>query len=137
MKIKYTKELLEVMNLFSSLTGARLKDCFEVDEIIYFVVDEGQIGKAVGKGAVNVKKLQEKLNKKIKIIEFNHDLIKFVKNLIFPLKVNSITEEEGIVELRSDDRQTKGLLIGRNAKNLKIMTDVVKRYFDIMEVKVL
>jgi N utilization substance protein A len=136
MKIKYTKELLDLMGFFSALTGARLKDVFEVDEMLYFVVEPGQIGKAVGKNAVNVKKLQQKLNKKIKIIEFNHDLVKFVANVIFPFKVDSITFDEEVVLLKSQDRQTKGLLIGRNAKNLKIMTNVVKRYFQINEVKI-
>jgi len=136
MKIKYTKELLDTMGIFSAVTGARLKDCFEVDEITYFVVEPGQIGKAVGKAAVNVKKLQHKFNKKIKIIEFNPDLLKFMANVIFPFKVDSIDEADGVVSLKSQDRQTKALLIGRNAKNLKIMTDVVKRYFTISQIKV-
>ncbi|MBW2963217.1 NusA-like transcription termination signal-binding factor [Candidatus Woesearchaeota archaeon] len=136
MKIKYTKELLDTMGIFSAVTGASLKDCFEVDEMIYFVVESGQIGKAVGKGAINVKKLQHKFNKKIKIIEFNPDLLKFMANVIFPFKVDSITEADGVVSLKSQDRQTKALLIGRNAKNLKIMTNVVKRYFTISQIKV-
>ncbi|MFC1800968.1 NusA-like transcription termination signal-binding factor [Nanoarchaeota archaeon] len=136
MKIKYTKELLALMSIFSAVTGSRLKDCFEIEDLIYFVVEEGQIGKAVGKGAINVKKLQEKFNKKVKIVEFSHDLVKFIKNLIFPFKVDNIAEEENVVVLRSEDRQTKGLLIGRNAKNLKVMTNVVKRYFNINEIKV-
>ncbi len=136
MKIKYTKELLDIMGLFSAVTHAHLKDCFEIDETFYFVVEPGQIGKAVGKSAVNVKKLQEKLKKKIKIVEFNPTLVRFVTNFIFPFKVDSIEEEEGIITIKSQDRQTKGLLIGRNAKNLKIMTDVVKRYFTISEIKV-
>lgn len=136
MKIKYTKELLDLMGLFSAVTGARLKDTFETEEITYFIVEPGQIGKAIGKNAVNIKKLQRKLNKKFKIIEFHPELTRFIANLIFPFKVDSIEESEGLVTLKSQDRQTKGLLIGRNAKNLKTMTDVVKRYFQINEIKV-
>jgi len=136
MKIKYTKELLDLMGLFSAVTGARLKDTFEVEEVLYFIVEPGQIGKAIGKAAINVKKLQHKLNKKIKIIEFNPGLTKFVSNFIFPLKVDSVVADDGLVTLTSQDRQTKGLLIGRNAKNLKTMTNVVKRYFTISEIKI-
>jgi len=136
MKIKYNKELLDVMSLFSSLTGARLRDCFEIDETFYFIVEPGQIGRAVGKKAANVKKLQEKLNKKIRIAEFSPDLMQFVRNLVFPFRPDSVDQEDGTVVIKSQDRKTKGLLIGRNAKNLKTMTDVVKRYFPIEEIKV-
>lgn len=136
MKIVYTKDLLDIMSFFSALTGSQLKDCFEVEEMIYFVVEPGQIGKAIGKGAANVKKLQEKLNKKIRLVEFNPDLIKFVTNLTYPFKVDAITEENGLIKIKSQDYQTKALLIGRNAKNLKTMTNVVKRYFTINEIKV-
>ncbi|MCK4590067.1 MAG: NusA-like transcription termination signal-binding factor [Nanoarchaeota archaeon] len=136
MKIKYTKELLDLMSIFLAVTGARLKDTFEIEKVIYFIVEPGQIGKAIGKGAINVKKLQNKFNKKIRITEYNPDLLRFIQNLIFPLKVDAIEEQDGVVILKSNDRQTKGLLIGRNAKNLKITTDVVNRYFKIKEIKV-
>lgn len=136
MKIKYNKELLDLMSIFSSVTGASLKDCFEVEEVIYFIVEPGQIGKAIGKGAVNVKKLQQKFNRKLRIAEYSQDLARFVQNLIFPLKVDTVELQDETVVLKSNDRQTKGLLIGRNAKNLKITTDVVKRYFPIKEIKV-
>ena len=136
MKIKYNKELIDLMGIFSSVTGAGLKDCFEADEVLYFIVESGQIGKAIGKGAVNVKKLQQKFNRKLRIAEYSQDLARFVQNLIFPLKVDAVELQDETVVLKSNDRHTKGLLIGRNAKNLKITTDVVKRYFPIKEIKV-
>jgi transcription termination/antitermination protein NusA len=130
MKITYTKELLEVMNIFSHMTHASLKDCFEYDELLYFIVLPGQVGKAVGKEGTNVKRLQQKLNRRIKIVEFSDSAIKFVKNLIYPLRVE-ISEDNGTVYIRSDDRQTKARIIGRDAKHLNMVSSVVKRYFSV------
>ena len=136
MKIKYTRELLERMNLFLRATGAGLKDCFEGEDTLYFVVENGEIGKAIGKGGIIVKELQNKLQRKIRIIEFHPDAAEFVKNVIYPLTVDGVEVHGTIVVVHSLDRNTKGLLIGRNAKNLNMLTKVVQRYFTVDEIKV-
>jgi len=137
-KIVYDSDLLKLMNLFEQITKANLKDCFTDDNgLLTFVVQEGEIGKAIGKAAVNVKNLEKMLNRKIKIVEFNPHLIQFVKNVVFPLKVEEATQEEKLVMLTSSDVNTKGLLIGRNAKNLRNTEKIVKKYFDIDEIKVI
>ena len=137
-KIVYDSDLLKLMNLFEQITKSDLKDCFYDDNgLLTFIVQEGEAGKAIGKKAVNVKNLEKMLNRKIKIVEFNPQLLQFVKNLIIPLKVEETAQEEKIVMLRSPDMNTKGLLIGRNAKNLRNTEKIVKKYFDIDEIKVI
>ncbi len=136
MKIKYTKELLAMMNLFSRATGAGIKDCFDAENTIYFVVQPGDLGKAIGKGGIIVKELQHKLQRKIRIIEFHNDASEFVKNVIYPVTADSIELQGNLLIVRSSDRNTKGLLIGRNAKNLNMLTKVVQRYFTVDEIKV-
>ncbi len=136
MKIKYTKELLWTMSLFSRMTGSRLKDCFEMEGVLHFVVEPGDAGKAIGKGGIVIKNIQEKLKKRVRVVEFSSDIATFVQNLIHPLKVDGVSHEGSVVVLKSEDRNTKGLLIGRNAKNLNMLRDVVQRYFPIEVVKV-
>lgn len=137
-KIVYDSDLLKLMNLFEQITKSNLKDCFVDDNgLLTFVVQEGEIGKAIGKKAVNVKNLEKMLNRKIKIVEFNPHLLQFVKNLIIPLKIEEADQEEKVVILTSPDINTKGLLIGRNAKNLRNTEKIVKKYFDIDEIKVM
>ena len=66
-KIVYDSDLLKLMNLFEQITKANLKDCFVDDNgLLTFIVQEGEIGKAIGKKAVNVKNLEKMLNRKIK-----------------------------------------------------------------------
>lgn len=137
MKIKYDLNLMKFMSFFESLTNTRLKDCFiDKNSLLVFVVEENQIAKAIGKKGVNVKNIKEKLNRKIKIVEFNPHLEIFIANLINPLKAKEIKIDEKIVTIVGPDTKTKGLLIGRNGQNLRNYEEIVNRYFDINEIKV-
>lgn len=127
---------MKFISLFETITGARLKDAVNEDGRLLFVVEEGEIGRAIGRNGVNVKRLENVLNKRIKIVEFNNDLLQFVRNLIYPLNAREIKEENKIVTITGPDTKTKGLLIGRDAQNLRAYEAVVKRYFEIDEMKV-
>ncbi|MBD3354806.1 NusA-like transcription termination signal-binding factor [Candidatus Woesearchaeota archaeon] len=135
-KIKLDIETMKCISLFGKITKVTAKDCFKQDKKLIFIVDEGKAGMAVGKKGANIKKLEKLLNKKVKIIEQSDDLIEFVKNVIYPLKAKEISENEGIVTIVPIDNKTRGYLIGREASNLRNYEEVVKRYFDIEELKV-
>ncbi|MBW3017904.1 hypothetical protein KY325_01960 [Candidatus Woesearchaeota archaeon] len=124
------------MSFFEKLTQSKLKDFFEMDDLLVFVVQPAQLWKAVGAKGVNAKRLREKFKKNIKIVEFNADLKTFIQNMIYPLKADSITEEEGIITITDEDRKTKALLIGRNAQALRGLEKAVKRYFKLDEIKI-
>jgi len=136
-KIKYNINLMKFISIFETITRAQVKDCFEIGERLVFVVKEGNIGKALGKEGSNVKRLENVLKKKLRIIEFNPDLIQFVKNVVFPSKVKNIVEENKIIIITPPDSETRGYLIGRGAVNLNYTKDIVKRYFEITDIKVI
>ena len=133
-RLKLDTDSLGLGTIMERITRARVKDCFKEDDIIYFIVASGELGKAVGKGGSSIRKVQEELGKKIKVIEFRNNLAAFVKNVIFPLKVEEIIEEEGIVKIKERSKKTKSLLIGRDGKNLKLINRAVKRFFNVNEV---
>lgn len=138
MKIKYDLNLMKFMSFFESLTNTRLKDCFiDKNSLLVFVVKENEIAKAIGKKGVNVRNIKEKLNRKIKIVEFNPHLETFVGKLINPLKAKEINVDDNVVTITGPDTKTKGLLIGRNGQNLRNYEEIVNRYFDIKEIKVI
>jgi N utilization substance protein A len=136
--IKLDNDTLKLMGFFERLTNAKLKDCFEdMNGMLVFVVDKGEIGQALGKNASTVIKLKEKLpSKRIKIVEFDSDLIKFINNLIFPYKAQNITLDGDTAIIESDSTEVKGLLIGKNGRNLRNYESIVNRYFKIKEIKV-
>jgi NusA-like KH domain protein len=135
-KIVYDVEMLKIINLFENVTRARVKDAFYLRDVLTFVVFEGDMFKALGKSLSNLHKIGDMLQKKVKIVEYNTDLIKFLTNLLYPYKVREIVQEGKIITIKDDDTKTKGLIIGAKAQNLRAYEGIVKKYFDIEEIKV-
>jgi len=126
---------MKFMSIFESLTGAKLKDCI-LNEKVTFIVQAGEMGKAIGKKGSNIRRIEGVLKKKIRVIEFNEDVSKFVYNLLYPLKVKEVKEEDNVVNIYAEERKTKGMIIGRDRGRINSINDIVKRYFEISDVKV-
>lgn len=135
-RLKLDPETLGLSSVMERITKTRVKDCFNDGETVYFIVSFGELGKAVGKAGANIKKVQHELGKRVRVIEYRDDIIGFVKNIIYPLKVEDIVEEDGSVLIKESSKKTKSLLIGREGKNLKLINRAVKRFFNVNEVKV-
>jgi len=92
MGIKISTDEIKYIGLFESMTGATVKDCIFEDNKnkIVYVVKEGDMGLAIGKNGANAQRVKETLNKPIDIIEYSDDPVKFIKNIIWPVKVKSI-----------------------------------------------
>ncbi len=60
----------------------------------------------------------------------------FVANLIYPFKVESITLNEKVITINDSNQKTKGLIIGAKAQNLRLYESIMKKYFEIEEIKV-
>lgn len=134
--IKFGFEELKIMNLVEQLSGVTPKDLMREQERDIFIIPEGSIARCIGKGGVVVKKLENMLKKKIKFIEYSTDLKQFIRNAVHPLELQDVVQEDAVVTLHAADHQTRGLLIGRSAMNLRSTEAVVKRHFPISELKV-
>jgi len=130
-KVILDQEALGLSLLFEKMTRAKVVDCFQDGEVICFVVSAGEMGKALGKNASNLHRLQQEFAKRVKLIEYNENLIWFVQNVIYPLKVEEIIPGEGTITLKDSNKKTKGLLIGRDGKNLLLTKRAVKRFFNV------
>jgi N utilization substance protein A len=136
-KVVYDTGTMQVIAHFEKLTGARLKDCVIGDQQVFFVVEPGDAGKAIGPKGANIRRLESALKKKVKVVEFSHELVSFIKNLVYPVDVKQVREEEdGVVVLVPPDLKSRGLLIGRNAQTLRAYEAVVRRFFPVKELKV-
>ena len=133
----YDQEMIQYMTLFEQVTRTSLKDCFFFKDKIVFLVDEGNLGKAIGKNKMNIVKLEKLLNRRFKVIEFNSDLCTFIMNLMAPLKCKDIRREEDIVIITGTDTKTKGLMIGARAQNLREYEKLTQKFYpDLKEIKV-
>ena len=137
MKITFDTDAIRMITLFENITGAPVKDCIIQKDNVYFLVEEGKIGIAIGKNGNSVKNAENLIKKNIKIFEFSTDLNSFIKKLIpqaTGIRVRNESERV-IVEVKVD-RKNKAMVIGREGKNLKIFKDLLTRNHKIDELMV-
>lgn len=135
--MKLTQDSINNINLFESLTNAKVKDCFLDGDKLVFLIEEGNVKKALGRNNSNVERISRILKKEIKIIAFSNDVCKFVSNLIYPNKADEIKVDNKFVDIIVSDNVVKGRIYGRGRENLKRVNNIVKNYFDIDEIRVI
>lgn len=140
--IKLTSKEMRYIALFESITGASVKDCIldEDENRAIFMVKEGDVGMAIGKGGKNIHLLERMTSKKHEIIEFSSDPAQFIKNALKPAHVTEvrITEKPdgkfiAVVQVNPKD---KGVAIGKNGRNAERIRFLAKRYFEIQNVSI-
>lgn len=138
MSTVFDAELIKTMSWFEAKTRARCKDCFtDQNGKLTFILEQGELGKAIGKKAAKLRELEEKLGKKIRVAEFAPNVGELIVNLTTPLKIVDLEErEDGVIIIQGKDMKTNGLLIGKQARNLRNLEWMVRRFYDVKEIKV-
>jgi N utilization substance protein A len=140
--IKFTSNEMRYIALFESITNASAKDCIVDEEQgrVIFIISEGQIGVAIGRGGRNIHTLERMTGKKHEIIEYSEDPVKFIKNALKPALVQEVRVTErpdgtkmAVVAVSPKD---KGVAIGKNGKNAERLRFLAKRYFQIQNVSI-
>ena len=135
--MKLDNETISLLAFFENLTRSRVKDCFFDRDKVVFIVEKGEMSKAIGKYGSNVKKMEYFSKKKIKIVEFNKDVKIFLKNYLFPIEVQEIMEKEGSIEMHINGMRERGLVIGRDRMNVENLQKIASKYFKIKDIKVM
>ncbi len=123
---------LRYLKLFMKITHIQIKNCFYYNNMIIFAVPRKLLSKAIGKQAVNVKKISEILRKRIRIIALpkgEEDLRKFIESIVAPVTFNELEVKENEV-IMNPGKQTKAALIGRNKRRLLEMKKIIQDYFE-------
>ncbi|MCK4424391.1 NusA-like transcription termination signal-binding factor [Candidatus Bathyarchaeota archaeon] len=140
--IRFTSTEMRYIALFESITGANVKDCIIHEEQgrIIFLVKEGEIGMAIGKGGKNIHVLERMTGKKHEIIEYSENPTQFIKNALKPANVKEvrITEKPDgkTIAVVTVNPRDKGLAIGKNGRNAERLRFLAKRYFQIQNVSI-
>ena len=138
--IKLTTDQIRLISLFQNVTKTTARDCLddEKQNKIIFVVNEGKMGLAIGKGGSNIKTLQNILKRHVELIEYFDDPTKFLKNILNPKLVNEVkvdTKQDGSLQaIVIVDQGKKGLVVGREGRNAERARLFAKRYFNISNV---
>jgi len=138
--IKLSTDQMRLMSLFQNVTGATARDCVEDEKQnrVIFVVNEGKMGLAIGKGGSHIKNLQNIVKRNVEIVEYSDDATKFLKNilnskLISEVKLNK--RDDGTLQaIVIVDPRKKGIVVGREGRNAEKARLLAKRYFEISSV---
>jgi len=140
--IKLTMDQMRKISLFQKITKVTPRDCLddEKQDRLIFVVNEGKMGLAIGKGGSNIKSLQNILKRNVELIEHFDDPIKFLKNILNPKFVKEVkidTKADGSSQaIVIVDHGKKGLVVGREGRNAEKARLFAKRYFNISNVQI-
>jgi transcription antitermination factor NusA-like protein len=130
-------QTMRYINLLDRSTRVRTSRCFVYNNIIYFAVPKNMMSKAIGPAAANVKRMQEKLGKRIRIICEPYglqDAERFARDIVDPVKFKSLEVQEGILVLNAGNGN-KAALIGRNKRRLLELSQILEDNFG-MELKI-
>jgi len=133
-------QLMRYINLFERISRVSTTKCFVYNNQVVFAVPKSKVSTAIGKGAANVKKLNEILRKKIKIVAMpsdnsNSGIGKFIEDVVEPIEFNKV-EIKGDSAVISAGRQSKAALIGRNRAREKELSEVLKNFFRISKLRI-
>jgi transcription termination/antitermination protein NusA len=142
-KIKLTPDEFSYLSLFQTITTAVSRDCIideKMDRVI-FVVHRGQMGMAIGKGGSNIKQLQNAITKKIELVEYSENPINFIKNVFNSDMIQDVKISERIDGTKTAivvvDMKKKGIIVGKDGRNVDKARILAKRYFNITNVLIL
>lgn len=131
---------MRLISLFQNVTGASARDCVEDEKQnrVIFVVSEGKMGLAIGKGGSHIRNLQNIVKKSVELVEYSDDPVEFLKNMLNPKLVTDVKlnkrldgTTQAIVMV---DPKKKGIVVGREGRNAEKARLLAKRYFEITSV---
>ncbi len=136
-KVKLSMDDMAMIARFEQITGAAAVDVIRDDEgeRIIIVVRAKQLGKAIGRGGVNVKAASDVFGRAVDVVEMAETAEEFVKSALAPARVEAVKIIEhrdgnkvASVTVKNEDR---GIAIGRDGRNVARARILVKRHFDL------
>ncbi len=131
--MELTEKDLGFFSKFESITGVMPSDYCISGELLVFLVNPFQIGKSIGKKAVNISRLRRAFGKRVVVIPDNEDVEVFVRGFFNNVLINNIEVREAmgdrLVVLIIDEKD-RGIAIGRNGERIKAAKALLKRKFN-------
>ena len=125
-------DTIGVIVTFENMTGTEVRDCLIGDDVIYFLVNEGKIGMAIGKGGQIIKNAERAFRKQIKVLEWNPDNTQFIKNMIPQAQKINIKGDVASISITNKDR---GAVIGKGGQNIKMLRELINRNSTLKDLK--
>ena len=131
--------IIEYRALFARVTKMEVKECMENEDMVVFIIPERKMKEMFERNPDVVNKVREKINKHILLAESSRDLLSFIKNLYFRygIKEIDIRWNQGQIDIHVGvDPNEVGKAIGKEGRNVKLMKEIVGRFFEIKSLSI-
>ena len=127
-------QTMRYINLLDSASHVKTRKCFVYNNIIFFAVPRKFMSRAIGPDASNIRRIQEKLGKKVRIIEEvedSRDAKEFVEDIVNPVKFRSFEVDGTEATITAGNNQSKAILIGRNRRRFDELKQIINDIFGL------
>ncbi len=128
---KIDMQTMRYINLLDNVARVKTAKCFTYNDTVIFAVPAYAMRKAVGPAGINVKNIEGKLGKRVKIIRDFNDISeakRFIEDVVSPVTFVSLELRENIFILTAGVRN-KAILFGRNKKRYEELKQIVEDNF--------
>ena len=138
MTVTLSDEARQYMGLFDDVTDVGPNDCLVEEDRVVFLVPPGEMGAAIGSGGAVVGEVEERIGKRVDLVEDADAADAFVANCLAPAAVRNVTiSEQGgttvaYVEVAEEDR---GVAIGREGRTIETARELARRHFGVEDVQ--
>lgn len=140
--VKYTIEDLNFMKLFQAVSGIYPRDIVQDQKFnrTIIVVDKGSMGASIGKSGQNIIYIKKVTGKDVVVVEYSDNMQDFIRGLIgqnVSFNINESTNATGAKQITiSVSPESKGLVFGIKGQNIEKIKLLLRRYFNVTQVKV-
>lgn len=127
-------QAMRYINLLDKESNVKTRKCFVHNNIIFFAVKKEAMSRAIGPSAINIKRIQDKIGKRVRIIQEDEglsDIKRFIEDIVTPVKLKSVEMKDGAVIVAAGSNQNKAALIGRNKRRFLELQKIVKNVYGL------
>lgn len=131
----FDNDTIQLISAFERITRSRVHDCLKADvegePLVFFIIDSGGMGKAIGKNGSNIKNAEDLMGCRIRVFEYSADEAELVKNLVPSAKSVRISNGKAVIKVAK-----RGAVIGKGGSNIKVLKEILERNSTIREIEV-
>ncbi|MCX8158966.1 MAG: hypothetical protein N3D20_01595 [Candidatus Pacearchaeota archaeon] len=127
-------QIMRYINILDRASRVKTKNCFIYNNMVFFAVPKYTISKAIGPNAINARKIEEQIGKKIRIIEEPDGITsieRFITDIVSPIKFKLIEIKDNTVVLTAGSTTNKAALIGRNKRRFDELRKILMDNFGL------
>ena len=138
MKVTLSDEARRFIGLFDAETDVSPTDCLVESDRVVFLIPAGKMADAIGPDGQIVQRVEQKIGRRIELLEDADTPEAFVENMLAPAVVRGVTiSEQGetvvaYVEVVEADR---GIAIGTDGQHIKTARKLARRQFDVDDIQ--